>query len=91
MQVGSGRWRLLGEVEKGEGVEGGFGDEGGGVDELGAFAGGGIVFGAMGVVAEGAEAVEGGTEGAEVIGVAEAAAGGGEGFEATIGGGFLPD
>ncbi len=57
MQVGSGRWRLLGEVQEGEGVEGGFGDEGGGVDELGTFAGGGIGFGAMGVVAEGAEAV----------------------------------
>jgi len=43
------------------------------------------------VVAEGAKAVEGGAEGAEVIGVAEAAAGGGEGFEAAIDGGFFPD
>jgi hypothetical protein len=66
-------------------VEDGFGDEGGGIDEFGALAGGGIRLGAVGVVAIGPEAVEGRAEGAEVIGIAEASASGGQGFEITEG------
>ncbi len=85
-----GRLQLL-HLQESEGVEDGFGDEGGRVDEFGALAGGGIRLGAVGVVAEGAEAIERGAEGAEVIGIAEATASGGQGFEITKGRSLGPE
>lgn len=43
------------------------------------------------MITEGSEAVEGGAEGAQVIGIAEAAARGGEGLQAASNGGFSPN